>query len=224
MKFSIALLFLLTFTSAASADLWCADLLGNYFFTPHRGKPSFAFSHPVYELGDGGFGTVYRVTTPNQPSVVFKDYKDPQEGFAQFDSKNLKLLSETNSNDSKVRAAKVLNVSSSSRVYLEDVLGQPLDELFNAPESEISAELKWQLYLRYMNYIKRVEKYFNTHPLLNKFNSVVSRISLPTNKIQGQPIPILKVTVYQHNIYITLKPENIIVDAKTLEMIVVDPN
>ncbi len=219
MKFSITLLFLLTLTSAASADLWCADLLGNYFFTPHRGTKMNTFSHPVYKLGEGEFGTVYRTINPDRSTFAFKEYKEGFDDFVAIDAQNLRLLDKIDSSDLVIQTVLIFR-NKDSRSYLEDVLGRNLGDILKAPLSEISIDLKEHLFQRYEAYVKKVYDYLSEH-----FNPGKIKLAyLQTEAISGRPLPILKLLDWKSHTFITIKPENIIVDATTLEMTVVDPN
>ncbi len=224
MRFLGIFFFLIASLSSAQAKLWCIDLLDDYYFAPHRGTEMDMYSQSVYQLGEGDFGTVYRTTVPNQPTVIFKEYKNPAEGFARIDSKNLELLSRVNSSDLNVRTVKVLRNMTPSRVFLENILGRSLGDIFKAPDSQVSPELKWSLYLRYTAYVRLVQEHLNADKTFDKESAIILMTPLSFDQVQGSPLFVLKVADHRQQVYLTVKPENIIVDAKTLEMIVVDPN
>lgn len=201
------------FSSCLWAGVSCQNLLETWHFEPKQLRTRNIYGISVSHLGRGQFGTVSRIQV-GEHSFSIKRYKNEQD--AALDALNLETLRTIKSKDLNIRIASFFKGQKDSDLWFEDIKGQNLHTIVSGP---YDPKLKSSLLKRYHEFVER------TYHQLSIIPNSSSRGTQMVNYYGSQQnVNILDLEALQFSIKVMLKPENFIVDAKTLELIIVDPN
>lgn len=158
-----------------------------------------------FNLGSGpGGGTVFRVIPPGEESHELKEYRKALT--RDDDMWRFSVIHQKVPKDPFVEVVRPQALKSRS-MRLPDIQGQPLDKVIR--ESKISAEEKAQLIKGWNEFVARVGNAFGVSQRIRPYETLHTlSFSIVT---PGRTRAIM------------LKPDNVIVEAKTGRMFLVDP-
>ncbi len=212
------ILFLYFNLSAHASSTTCTKLLSLNYFEPHETRTFNHLNIPITYLGAGGFGAVYRVSPEESEDFVIKRYHKGKSVFAISDIENLERLSAIDASDLSMRTVNIIGTRPERDVFMESIKGRSLLSILRSDFTEVSLEIKKDLLSRYSAFIPRAQKYYE-----ETFNIRADIKPYVYGQSIGINISVLEAIDAGKDIFITIKPDNIIVDAKTLEMIIIDP-
>lgn len=193
----------------------CQSAFTTPLFAGHEGR----LEHPgLMLLGSGGTGSVYRRISAPKPTIV-KVYKDPK-GIEM----NLFGLSElaaiTSGLSHAVKVIRVLEVHENSVVFA-DVFGRTVQDVFeNKLLNPVDTEKLLTKYLLARTQIENALAAKFGSGLRNWNTNDPTRLNSAAHVTYWQAVTGREQSVRVH---IYLKPDNVIVDPKTLELTIIDP-
>lgn len=187
------------------------------FFEPFEGTvfqslPGVRSDAKIRRLNQGiNGGPVYRVfeSTYGNESYIFKEYfeHEPRNNdLMAFDFLKNLLKGSTN-----IKVAKVLGHDKDRAMYIEDTRGQALDQILS--DVTIPEELRAYLSQKYENALNEIRQKVKSHNHRFGYNNE-SRIYFQLFESNPVQLPSLEVFI---------KPDNIVVDARTLDLVIIDP-
>ncbi len=191
------------FFSISSAAPLCRDL--------------FNQGLPLSYLGSGLTATVYRVGYA-RAEVVLKRYRGAFRANRSLDIKSLELLKGIHAQDLRIRVVQVLGQRGHRDLILENIQGVTLETALT--NEDLGLSVKMDLLSRYYEYLTRVQDH-----LYESFGDVGVLEDMIGLEVAEMPVPVLSYHSFENGtVLVTLKPNNIIVDANTHEMVIIDPH
>lgn len=165
--------------------------------------------HQFYFLGRGQMGgDVYRMISPDDQSLVLKRYERKEN--RENDVYAFDLIRQSLGLAASVRVVRMLRLRGEHDMYLEDVRGQSYEHVLKS--KELDWELRRKIQDVYEAALGQIDQNIRRLGTIVRFGREVDAVSALI-LVPGRTQP---VTIY-------VKPDNVIVDARTLELVIVDP-
>lgn len=148
-----------------------------------------------------------------------KRYKKAHIPFLSLDLLNFKFLDTVPTEDLNIRTVQTIRGEQERDLWVEDVQGQNLQDILLGPTDLYSLELKTKLFMRYYEYLKRVENVLGKTP-----DAKIKKWAPKGLSIVMMPIPVLTIESAENWTAVFIKPDNFIVNSRTLEIVNIDPN